>query len=238
MSLTEIISDAIKYPFSDITKFAMVGVLAVLAGFSSVVATLAPDSTALGLLAVVISFIFALILSGYCVDVIKKGIEYSDEIPDIDLKKNLINGFYALIIGLVYFIIPILIVFILAMVTGVIGAGLDHILAALGFTAIIAIIIFIVFAIFEMIALARFADTGDLGAALSIGEVLEDVKKIGFVKILGFIILTLVIIAVAYIICSIFSFIPFIGIIIAMFVSGAFIALFSYKALGLLYAEA
>ena len=238
MSLTEIISDSIKYPFSDITKFLMVGVLVVLAGLSSVVTLFAPDNTALITISGIIGIIFALILSGYCVDVIKKGIEYSDEIPDIDLMRNLVNGIKTFIIGIVYFIIPIIIVVILAMITGVIGAGLDQVVAALGVTAIIAIIVFILFAIFELVALARFADTEELGAALDIGAVFEDVKKIGLLKIIAFVILAFIIIVIAMIISSILAVIPYIGLILSLLIMGAFIALFYYKALGLLYAEA
>lgn len=238
MSLGEIFSDAIKYPFSDLTKFLMVGILALLAGLSSIVTAFAIDNSAITALSTIIGLIFAIILAGYCVDVIKKGIENSDEIPAIDLMKNFVNGIKSLIIGIVYFIIPIIIVLILAVITGAIGAGLDELLAALGIIGIIAIIIFILFAIFEIIALARFADTGDLGAALSIGEVFEDVKKIGFAKIIGFIILALLIIIIAGIISSVLSLIPYIGILIATLLVGAFVALFYYKALGLLYAEA
>ena len=152
--------------------------------------------------------------------------------------RNLVNGIKTFIIGIVYFIIPIIIVVILAMITGVIGAGLDQVVAALGVTAIIAIIVFILFAIFELVALARFADTEELGAALDIGAVFEDVKKIGLLKIIAFVILAFIIIVIAMIISSILAVIPYIGLILSLLIMGAFIALFYYKALGLLYAEA
>jgi hypothetical protein len=238
MSLSEIFSDSIKYPFSDFTKFVIVGVLALLASFSSVVVSFGIDNTAVSLFAALVSFVFAIILGGYCISVMKAAIEGSDIIPDIDFKTNLIDGIMTLIIGIVYFLIPIIIAIILLFLTGAIGAGLDHVVAALGIGGIIAFIIFLAFAIFEMVALARYAKTKELGDALNIGEVIEDVKRIGILQIIAFLIISLIIIIIAFIVSAFISMIPYIGIVIASLLVGAFTALFYYRALGLLYASA
>lgn len=239
MSLTEIISNAISYPFSDIGKFIMVGILVLLAGLSSFIAPFGiQNNSILALIIVLIALIFAIVLSGYSVDVIKNGIDNSNEIPSIDFMKNFVNGLKTLVIGIVYFIIPIIIMLVLGMITGAIGAGLDHLAAAMGVTSIIAVIIFILFAIFEIVALARFADTGELGAALSIGEVVEDAKRVGILKIIGFLIVSFIIALVATFLSSLLAIIPFIGLIIAVIVLGAFVTLFIYRGFGLLYADA
>ncbi len=238
MNLGEIFSDAIRYPFSDITNFLIVGVLAVLASLTEVVAPLGINNGFVYLLAVIIGFIFSLIIAGYSLDVIKKGIEHSNDFPAIDLEANLINGIKAIIISIVYLIIPIIISFIIMALFGVIGAGIDHVVASLGIASIIIIILFILFGIFEMIALAKFADTRDLGAALNIGAVLEDAQKIGIVKIIVFVIVVMIVALLATIIISIFAFIPYIGLIIATLLLGAFALLFASKALGLLYSNA
>ena len=238
MSLGEIFSDAIKYPFSDLTNFLIVGVLALLASLSSVVTSFGVENSIVLALASIIAFIFALILSGYSVDVVKKGIESSNDFPIIDLKDQLIKGIKAIIIGIVYMIIPIIIAIVLMTVFGVIGAGIDHAVASLGFASIIVFIIFILFAIFEMIALARFANTGEMGEALNIGAVFEDVKRIGILKIIAFVFVLIIIAIIASLIMSLFAYIPYIGTIIVTLLVGAFMALFSYKALGLLYADA
>lgn len=239
MSLTEIISNAISYPFSDIGKFIMVGILVLLAGLSSFIAPFGiQNNSILALIIVLIALIFAIVLSGYNVDVIKNGIDNSNEIPSIDFMKNFVNGLKTLVIGIVYFIIPIIIMLVLGMITGAIGAGLDHLAAAMGVTSIIAVIIFILFAIFEIVALARFADTGELGAALSIGAVVEDAKRVGILKIIGFLIVSFIIALVATFLSSLLAIIPFLGLIIAVIVLGAFVTLFIYRGFGLLYADA
>ncbi|WP_406534105.1 DUF4013 domain-containing protein [Methanobrevibacter sp.] len=238
MSLGEIFSDAIKYPFSDITNFLIVGVLALLASLTSIITSFGIENSIVAILAAIIAFIFTLVLSGYSVDVIKKGIESSNDFPDIDLKENLLNGVKALIIGIVYMIIPCIIAFILMAIFGVVGAGIDHVVGSLGLASIIIIIIFILFAIFEVIALARFANTKELGDALNIGEVIEDVKRIGILKIIAFVIVLILIAMIAAILVSLFAFIPYIGVIIVTLLAGAFMTLFANKALGLLYADA
>jgi len=100
------------------------------------------------------------------------------------------------------------------------------------------VIVFIFFAIFEMVALARFADTGELGEALNIGEVIEDVKRIGVGQIILFAIASVIILIVASLLVSVLGFIPFIGIIIAQLIIGAFTTLFYSRGIGLLYAGA
>ncbi len=237
ISLGEIFSDAIKYPFSDVKAFLIVGVIALLSGITSIALSFNVDNTSAVLLLSVIGIIFAVILTGYGVDVIKGGIEHSGAIPEIDLMKNLVTGIKAIIIEIVYFLIPIIIIFILGMITGAIGASLNHIAAATGITVVIGIILVIVFAIFETVAIARFADTGDMGAALSIGEVIEDVKKIGILQIIAFVILAFIIMVVAMVIAGFIGMIPFVGIIIGTLLIGAFVALFYNRALGLLYSQ-
>ncbi|WP_296791034.1 DUF4013 domain-containing protein [uncultured Methanobrevibacter sp.] len=238
MGLGDIISDSVQYPFSDIQKFLIVGVISLFSGLSSLFGNWGVDSFILITLAGIIGLIFTLMLSGYSISVTKYAINHSSQLPDLDFQNNLIDGIKALIISIVYFIIPIIITLIFAIITGAIGAGLNQLVAGLGVFAVIAVIVFIFFAIFEIVALARFADTGELGEALNIGEVIEDVKKIGIGKIILFAIVSVIIIIIASLIVSLLGIIPFIGILIAQLIIGAFITLFYSRAIGLLYAEA
>ena len=74
MSLGEIFSDAIKYPFSDITKFVIIGIISLLASLTGVFSSFGMDGVAVQGIAAIIALIFSLILSGYALRVIKKGI--------------------------------------------------------------------------------------------------------------------------------------------------------------------
>lgn len=236
MSLTEIIKDSIKYPLNDYTKFLIVGIISLIAGLTNILANFQITDTAILAIAGIISLIFALILSGYSLDVIKKGIDKSDEIPELDIIRNFVNGIKALVVSIIYLIIPTIILLVFAFITGAIGASIDHFIASLGIVAIISIILYILFGIFEIVALARLAKTESIGDALSIGDVFEDVKSIGFLNIIAYIILAAIIIIIVSVIGGIIALIPYIGIIIASILVGGFVILFTNKALGLLYA--
>ncbi|AMD17324.1 hypothetical protein TL18_04365 [Methanobrevibacter sp. YE315] len=238
MSVIEVISDAIAYPFSDIKKYLIVGVLTLLAGFYSVLGSFGIDNSILMLLAILVSIVFALILSGYGLQVIKKGIQHSNEIPDIDPVTNLVDGIKVLIIGIVYYIIPVIIAMILGVFSGLVGAGLNHTGVGIGVGTILAIIVVIIFSILEIVAIAKFADTGNMGDAFSFGQIFEDAKRIGILNIILFVIIALIIILILSFILGLLAIIPYIGFIIGMILLGGFIVLFYNKGIGLLYASA
>jgi hypothetical protein len=238
MSLGEILSDAIRYPFSDITKFLIVGILALLAGITSVLYPTGSDGSVIFILLAIISLVFAFIISGYGVAVIRNTIKNSDEIPGIDPVANIIDGIKVAIIGIVYYIIPLILVVIISFALGLIGAGLNQVSAVVIIASIIGIILFVLFSIFEIVAVARFADKGELGAALSIGEVIEDAKRVGILNIILFTIVAVILILILSLIAGVLALIPIIGIIVGVIILGGFMILFYNRGIGLLYASA
>lgn len=238
MSLGEILSDAIRYPFSDITKFLIVGILALLAGITSVLYPTGSDGSVIFILLAIISLVFAFIISGYGVAVIRNTIKNSDEIPGIDPVANIIDGIKVAIIGIVYYIIPLILVVIISFALGLIGAGLNQVSAMVIIASIIGIILFVLFSIFEIVAVARFADKGELGAALSIGEVIEDAKRVGILNIILFTIVAVILILILLLIAGVLALIPIIGIIVGVIILGGFMILFYNRGIGLLYASA
>lgn len=237
MSLSEIITDSVKYPFTNITNFLIVGILTLLAGIFNVFTLWGITNGAIYYLGLIISFIFALFLSGYSLNIIRNAMVKSDDFPMLDPVNNIIDGIKVLIVSIVYFIIPFVITLVIAIVTGTIGAGLNNLFAGLGIASIISVILFVLFAIFEVVAVARLAQTGEFGDAVNFGEVFEDVKRIGIAKIIAFVIIALIIIVVVQLICSILVFIPILGALIASIIGGAFGVLFYNRGIGLLYID-
>lgn len=128
MDITEIIKEAFVFPSQDLGKLAIYIVLTiVIAGLAtgSVLSVIygALDSGAYAVVGVIL-FIIALLIgfinSGYQISIIKSGIDGS-EAPEFVWKKNLIEGFYNLIINIVYFIIPAIITAIVGFATNVHG---------------------------------------------------------------------------------------------------------------------
>lgn len=237
MSLSEIITDSVKYPFSNITNFLIVGILTLLAGISNVFTVWGITDGAVFYLGIIISFIFALFLSGYSLNIIRTAMDKSDDFPMLDPVNNIIDGIKVIIISIVFFIIPFVIALVLAIITGAIGAGLEHLFTGFGIALIISVIVFVIFAIFEVIALARFAKTKEFGDAVNFGEIFEDIKRIGVAKVIAFIIIALIIIVIVQLICSVLAFIPILGALLAAIIGGAFTVLFYNRGIGLLYID-
>lgn len=237
MSLKEIFSDSIRYPFSDVSKFVIIGILALIAAMSGILTNYKVDGAVMAV-AGVISFIAALAVNGYGVSVIKSGIDKSSDVPGLDFVNNIVNGVKVVIINFIYFIIPLVIVLILA---GLSTMGLlvdEKVFLGLGVTVIIvAVILYILFAIMAYVAVARFASTGEFSDALALRDVFGDVKRIGILKIIGFVILLFVLMIVVLAVMGIIGLIPYVGMVISSFVGAAFLVFLSNRALGLLYAD-
>lgn len=237
MSFSEIFSDALRYPISEPSKFLIIGVIALIASLTS---SITNYSTNIALLVVlgIVSVIASFFLIGYGVSVINSAFNGSSDVPELDFVKNIVDGIKAFVINVIYFIIPILVFIILMLISGVaVGGNMSGIVAVGIVNLIIAFIVFVIFAILGEIAIAKFAKTGDFVSSLMINDVFSEVKQIGFLKILGFIIIQAIIIFLVIIVMSFISFIPFIGTLIASFVLGSYVIFFTNRSLGLFYAN-
>ena len=74
MSLTEIFTDSLKYPFSDMTKFCILGVIMAISSLGS----LDLWNETLTLILGIIGFIASIIAGGYGVSIVKNAIIRSD----------------------------------------------------------------------------------------------------------------------------------------------------------------
>lgn len=165
-------------------------------------------------------------INGYGLDIIKLGIRRSNASPEIDFQKQVINGVKAVIVSIVYMIIPLVIIVILSLIFR------DWIIYILGF---------ILFVFYFALAMGqcRLAKTEDLSNALDVKSAIDDLFNIGVIKV----ILTLVaIILIITIITGIFEFIfnGIFGEVIASSLVGiinVYLTFFSNRAMGLLYSE-
>lgn len=267
MNLREIITDAIKFPISEPKKFLIFCVLIIIMSLSTVLPSYGIDNSTLTIILSLVSLIVSFIVLGYALDVIKGGSEGEGILPDYDFVKNFVMGIKALILDIVYFIIPLIIVLIVASATGlfssltnIIYTSIDAmangtsnatvIMAAipqttintfanaLTITLIVAIILFIIFSLLAFTATVRLAKSGSITEGLRFGEILRDMSNIGFGKIILTLIVVYIITFVLAFVVGLIGMIPYIGVFIGMFIGVPFILLFFYRAIGLLYAEA
>lgn len=267
MNLREIIMDAIKYPISDTRKFLIFCALIILMSLSTVLPSYGVKNGTLSIILTLVTLVVSFIVLGYSIDVIKGGTEGEDTLPDFDYVKNFVIGIKAMILEIIYFIIPLIIVIIVASASGLFSSFTKMVYASteaivngatnatmimaaipqstvstftnsLTVTLIVAIILFIIFSLLSFTGLVRFAKSGSGIEGLRFREILKDMSKIGFVKIIVTLIVIYIIAFVLFLVIGLIGLIPYIGVFIGIFVGVPFILLFLYRAIGLLYADA
>ena len=235
MELGEIITDALSYPFQNIKALLIYVILGIILGIAvggTVLGIAAGAATknvlavlGSGTIGIIIALIIGLFITGYQLDIIKYGIERSNAGPEIDFVRQFINGVKYLVINIVYMIIPIIISAILAVI-------FQHWLSGL-----ISMILSIIFGLALMMGQCRLAKTEDLGYALSIGEAVGDISRVGIVKLIAFII---IIVIIAVVLTVIIGFIArwnstIGGILFGIL--GVYLVFFTGRATGLLYSN-
>lgn len=215
MNVSDIIKKSFKYPATNWTKVVLYGVLIALANLFVLVKPFAPQNIMIIVTIIdIISVIFVFIMAGFEIDVIKEGINQSNEIPDIDFVNQFVKGIKNLVTSIVYFIIPAIILIILGFImnvpqeamqlvnymktnmVNVNGTAVSNITATaipdpnlflthIGILAIIAIIFLIIFGIFYAIGKCRLAKDDSLKSSLNIPEVINDFKEIGIGKFIA-----------------------------------------------------
>ncbi|WP_407431606.1 DUF4013 domain-containing protein [Methanobrevibacter sp.] len=237
MGLGDILSKSLSFSFSDLTKYLMVGIGIIICDLDASLGEVFGQDSFIVIIAFIIAVLFSFVMAGYSVNVTKKGIENSKGIPSYDLKNNFIDGLKLFVVFLFYFIIPIIITLVLLVVFDAFGEGFGHITAALGIWALVAIIIFIIFGILGVAAQARYAISRSIGYAISIGDVVGDVKRIGILKIILFLIVEFILLIVYSLILEVVPVVPVIGTMVTDVILGGFLVLFINYGVGLLYSE-
>lgn len=211
-----------------------------------------------------VAFIIGVITRRISIQCIKTGVEMEDYFPDFQWWDTWGIGLSKIAITIFYFIVPALAVVLLALVTNVFGNLLDigqalvlqapNILAG-KFTLVDAIynatfplfvslaitfsggmIIFLVFSFFQSMSEARLAHTGSLRKALNLYEAAKDITRIGIGKLfLLSVIIFIIVMIIEFFLTLIFDHLVVLSILNILIVP--YIALFTYRSLGLLYSE-
>lgn len=235
MEIVDIIKDAMVYPAHNITSLILYIVLGVIAGIVAggtilgMIAGVADKNVFMllgsGLIGILVFLVVSFAISGYELDIIKYGINRSDEGPRIDFLRQFINGARLFLVRIVYYLIPMII-------SAIVGIIFQHWL-----TSIISIILFIVFALAEFMAECRLAQSEDLVYALAVPDAIADISRVGIVNLLLFVILVTIIAFVLLVIVSaIMQWNSYVGGVL-MGILGVYMVFFIGRATGLLYSN-
>ena len=194
MELGEIIKDALVFPFNNIVSLLLYVVLGVIAGivaggtfvsvilgahYENIIAVIGS-----GIIGTVVFLILFFVISGYELDIVKSGINRDPQGPKIDIVRQFMNGVKLFAVNIVYYLIPVIIGSILAVI-------FQHWLSG-----VITFILSVIFSLAAMMAQCRLAKTEDIMDALTIGQAIADISRVGYVKLILFIIVIAIIVVI------------------------------------------
>ncbi len=238
MGVSDIIGDALVYPFHNIKAlvlYVILGIVAALIGGAAVVGIIGAFTTTglgalafdlLGIVGLIVFVLIMFLIEGYALDIVKYGIERRADSPGIDFARQVSNAIKLIVVDFVYYIVPAIIIFIL-------GLFLRDWLIT-----IISLILVIVFTLANFMAKCKLAKTDNLGEALAIGEAIGDITRVGIGKLIATVVVIFVIfIVVVFIIAAILNANNTIGSILLGIFSVYFVFFYN-RAIGLLYSGA
>lgn len=227
MGLWGIIKNSVVYPFSDWKKILILGIILSFTGISGAATPLITKNIVVINILTIVGYIIGILAAGYLFRIIKSSLEDLMELPEFkDLRGMFIDGIKVLIVGITYSIpaILIILIFIALPFTSRLG-NMDSILASpvlgillgAGGGLFVAILYMIVICPVIQIAISNMAhNENKLNSAFKLGEILDEISKIGLLEFIMWYILTGILLLVLFVIGS-FIVLTVSGIVAGMF---------------------
>ena len=209
-SITDCVSEGLKYPFNDIKKILCLGVLFTIINFivfailektinivriisladgNNLISKISQvPSTDIYIIAgfVIISFIISLIIMGYQYNVIKFTIDKKTDLPGFsDILNLLVNGLKYFLVSLIYNIIPMIVL--------IAGFEMESIQNGDYIVSIISMILAIICNLLLIMALANMVESDKFLKAFDLKEIIGKISDLGWFKYIGIIIFTFII---------------------------------------------
>ena len=237
MNVGEIIGDALAYPFHNIKALGLFIILAIIAaiiGGTTVISLLGVSATngvssfalgGVGIIGILVFIIVMFLIEGYALDIVKFGIERRNDGPGIDIGRQVSNAIKLIAVDIAYYVVPAIIIFVL-------GIFLRN-----WILSIISIILFIIFALANFMARCRLAKTDSLGNALSMGEAIGDISRVGLGKLIATVILVVIIAVIIVFVVRLVGSMNDILSDILLGITSVYLIFFWHRAIGLLYSD-
>ena len=241
MNIGKIISNSIKYPFRNIKKLPILFGLFILVALIPI-AAISENKYVLAL-GIIAFFAFILIVPGYLLSIVSFGLNESSMFPSLNFTKNVYNTIRLLILRIVYMLVPTVVFFIVLSTVGSFSADMLFNLRIISFLLSLGLILFIIlitYLIFEFLlffAKARLAYLDSLSEALKINKVVEDIRNIGVVNIIKWLIVMAILVIVVSVISSWVTMIPYVGFLIYIGILIPILESIGNYSLGLLYSN-
>ena len=266
MDIGEIIKTGFTYPTKNWMNLVILGIIFVIISLIGRVGSYT-NQTAIIVIALIVSIILAIILQGYKIEIIGEGVKGSSDIPLLNtdnfltgIKSILVSIVYYIIPAIIVTIVGLAVSYsvgvneLMRYATSLQYASMNPAMANATFNSlpvsfvsnlftatitlgVIAFILFFIFSIFELTAQGKLAETGSLKEAVGMKTVIAKVGSIGWLKIIAFLIISVIIVTIVLFIGGLLLIIPIIGPIIFALVIVPFVFLYQFYSVGLLYAS-
>ena len=241
MNVGKIVTNSFKYPFRNIKKLPILCILFVLVAIIPI--GMIFDNRYISIIGFIAFFAFILIVPGYLMSFVQFGLNESSMFPSISLGKNIYNSIKLLVLRIVYMLVPAIVFFILLSTLGVSSIGMLFELNITGFVlnlGLVLLIILIVYILFEILlffAKARLAYLDSLPEALKMHRVVGDIRRIGVVNIIKWLLVMAVLMVVVSVASSVVMMIPYVGLLIYLCIVVPIMESIGNYSLGLLYSN-
>lgn len=241
MDFGKIISNSIKYPFRNIKKLPILIILFIL--ISTIPIAWVSDNRYLLAFGLFSLFLFILIVPGYLFSMVEIGLNESTMFPSLSFGDTIRDSIRLLVLRMAYMIVPACVLFIFLSILSISGANLKFDLSVLryfftlGLFLIAAVVIYILFEILLFFAKARLAYLNSLKEALKVNEVVNDIRTIGVINIVKWVIFMAVLMVVFTFISAWVMEIPYVGFLIYIGVVIPILESISNYSVGLLYSN-
>ena len=241
MNLKKLVSNSFKYPFRNLKKLPIICILFILIAIFPI--GLISDNNYIMVIGVIAFFLFILIVPGYFLSIVKVGSNQSAMMPSFNLVSNIYDSIRILFLRIVYMIVPAVVFLLALIVFGPTSRKLLYnykileFLATVGLVLLVILIIYFVFEFLLFFAKARLAYFNNLREALNIKKVIGDIRRIGLVTILKWLIVMAILLNVITFVSSFVISIPYVGFLIYVCIVIPIIESIANYSLGLLYSN-
>ena len=241
MDLARLVSNSFKYPFRNIKKLPVICILFIL--ISIIPIGMLSDNNYITAIGVIAFFLFIMLVPGYFLSIVKLGSNQSAMLPSFNIINNIYDSVRVLLLRIVYMIVPAAVFYIALTTLGPASRDLlfnfriPEFLATVGLVLVLLLIVYLVFEFLLFFAKARLAYLNSLKEALKINEVIGDIRNIGIVNIIKWLIVMAILLNVITFVTSFVISIPYVGFLIYICIVIPVIESIANYSLGLLYSN-
>ena len=241
MNITKIISSSFRYPFRNIKKLPILFVLFVLMAIVPI--GMIYDNNYIKVIGIIAFLLFILIVPGYLLSIVTKGLTGSAMLPSLDLGKNIYDAIRLMILRIAYMIVPAVVFFIVLSTLGfksfdlLLNFQIHSFIATWGLILILILIAYLIFEFLLFFFFFRLAYLNSLPEALKVHKVITDIKNIGIINIIIWLIVMVILMSVISFVSSFVVAIPYIGFLIYLCIVIPIMESIGNYSLGLLYSN-